>query len=80
MARMSLVKCSKGGVGSLQHRERTESDGRSRRAQHSLIGLHDALPNGHLHNVFLKIAVRWRQRKEHNRAECSEEKSDISRN
>jgi len=43
MARMSLVTCSKGGVGSLEHGERTESDGRSRRAQQSLIGLRDAL-------------------------------------
>jgi len=43
MARMSLVTCSKGGVGCLQHGERIESDGRSRRAQHSLMGLHDAL-------------------------------------
>ncbi len=44
MARMSLVTCSKGGVGSLPHGERTESDGRSRRTQHSLMGLlHGAL-------------------------------------
>jgi hypothetical protein len=41
MARMSLVTCSKGGVGSLQHGERTESDGRSGRAQLSLIVPHD---------------------------------------
>ena len=41
---MNFVTCSKGGVGSLQHGERTKSDGRSRRAQHSLMGLlHDAL-------------------------------------
>jgi len=46
MARMSLVTCGKGGVGSLLHGERTETDGRSRRAQHSLIGLHDALAEG----------------------------------
>ena len=43
MARMSLVTCGKGGVGSLLHGERTETDGRSRRAQHSLMRLlHDA--------------------------------------
>ena len=42
MARMSLVTCSEGGVGSLQHGERTKSDDRSGRAQHSLIVPHDA--------------------------------------
>jgi hypothetical protein len=44
MARMDLMTCSKSGVESLQLWERTESDGRSRRAQHSLVRLlHDAL-------------------------------------
>ena len=43
MARMSLVTCSKGGVGCLQHGERIESDGRSRRARHLVIGLRNAL-------------------------------------
>jgi len=81
MVRMNLVTCSKGGVGSLQRGERTESDGRSRRAQHSLIGLHDALvERTSAQRLFLKIAVRLRQKKEPNRAQCSGEKSDIGRN
>jgi hypothetical protein len=43
MVRILFVMGSKGSVESLQYRGRTESDGRLRRAQHSLIGLHDAL-------------------------------------
>jgi len=78
---MSLVTPSRGGVGSLQHGERTESDGRSRRAQHWLLGLHDApAERTSAQSLSLKIALRLRKGKEPNRAECSGEMSDIGRN